>query len=355
MERFYLLALAATFTCFAQSAITTFAGRDPQFDSDGKPAIQAKIGSPRGIALDGKGNIFFTDEGFSLVLKVDAAGRLSVAANAQQVTNPRGIAIDSDGNIYVADAVFVNRLGAPVPLRYGRIRKIARDGSVATIAGAGSNPDKDDIPALEAELGSCSGLTIDAAGNLYIAEVERNRVRRIGRDGMIRTVAGNGELGFGPPPEDVGDGGPATKASLRGPTDVAIDRDGGLLIADWQNYRIRRVDPEGIIHTVAGGGHGPLDEGKATEMDLDGPFGVAAGLDGSFYLFDWFVITRVTPDGQAARVTNWSPSADVPEGGPAAEAYVAGAIELSGMAVDAVGNLYLVDARRSRVRRIGRD
>src|ERR1051325_10457231 len=117
----YFLALAATVTGLAQSTITTFAGRDPQFNSDGKSAIEAQIGTPRGIALDGKGNIFFTDEGFSLVLKIDAAGKLSVVASAQQVTSPRGIAIDSDGNIYVADAEFTDRPGAPVPLRSGRI------------------------------------------------------------------------------------------------------------------------------------------------------------------------------------------------------------------------------------------
>jgi sugar lactone lactonase YvrE len=273
------------------------------------------------------------------------------------VTSPRGIAIDSDGNIYVADAEFTDRPGAPVPLRSGRIRKIATNGTVSTIAGTGAEPDKDDIPALEARLGSCSGLAIDNAGNLYVAEVERNRVRRIAKDGTIRTIAGtgNGGFGFGPPAADVGDGGPATKATLRAPTDVTIDKDGGLLIAEWQNYRIRRVDRDGIIRTVAGGGRGPLDEGKASEMDLDGPSGVAAAPDGSFYLFDWYVITRVTPDGEAKMVTNWSPAGDVAEGGPASQAYVAGALELSGMAVDAAGNLFLVDARRSRVRRIGTD
>src|SRR5689334_8663151 len=157
MGRSYFLALAATVTGFAQSTITTFAGRDPQFNGDGKPAVQAQIGTPRGIALDGNGNIFFTDEGFSLVLKVDAAGKISVVADSQQVTSPRGIAIDADGNLYVADAVFTNRPGAPFPLRSGRIRKIAPNGNVSTIAGTGSEPDKDDIPALEAQLGSCSG------------------------------------------------------------------------------------------------------------------------------------------------------------------------------------------------------
>ena len=343
---------------FAQATITTVAGRDPKFEGAGGPGVEARIGLPRGIALDGKGNVFFTDSGFSLVLKIDAKGQLSVLADATQVIKPKGIAVDSGGNVYVADSPAAPQTGPrgdTILAPSGRIRKIAPDGSVTTVAGAGADPDSEDIPAAQSRLSSATGLAMDSEGNLYVAETWSNRVRRISREGNIRTVAGNGKPGFGPPPADVGDGGPAINATLRAPIDVSVDREGGLLIADWQNYRIRRVDREGVIRTVVGGARGPLDEGVAVQMDLDGPCGIVAAPDGGFYLFDWYVITRVTPDGIARRITNWSGGPEIGDGRPASEIYVPGSVELSGMAADAAGNLYFADVNNSRVRRIGAD
>src|SRR5262249_12372039 len=98
-----VLCAAMACLCTGQPTITTIAGRDSRFEGDGGPAVQAKIGSPIGVALDGKGNVFFTDEAFSLVLKVDAGGRLTVVARAPQVNRPRGIAVDAAGAVYVVD------------------------------------------------------------------------------------------------------------------------------------------------------------------------------------------------------------------------------------------------------------
>jgi trimeric autotransporter adhesin len=369
MQRTLLFCLAilnATVCALAQSTITTFAGRDPKFEGNGQAAVLARIGLPRGVALDGQGNVYFTDSGFSLVMKVDTGGRLSVVANSSQVSRPQGIAADRQGNIFVVDTEFKPQPrpdGSMFLAPSGRIRKIAADGSVSTIAGSGSDPDGEDIPAVEARLSASAGFAIDAGGNLYVAEVGRNRVRRIDREGKIRTVAGNGRpvFGFVPPGADVGDGGPATQATLARPADVAVDKDGGLLIAD--GTRIRRVDREGIIRTVAGGGLGPLDEGPATQMDLYGASGIAAAPDGSFYLFDWYSITRVTPDGQSTMITDWAGGPEPGDGRPASEVYVPGTAAFSiaddayinGMAVDDAGNLYLADVRNGRLRRIGTD
>jgi len=363
---FCLVFLKAAACAPGQSTITTFAGRDPKFEGDGQAAVLARIGLPRGVALDGQGNVYFTDSGFSLVMKVDTGGRLSVVADSTQVSRPKGIAADRQGNVYVVDTEFKPQPrpdGSMFPAPFGRVRKIAADGSVSTIAGLGSDPDGEDILAVEARLSASAGLAIDADGNLYVAEVGRNRVRRIGRDGKILTVAGNGRpiFGFVPPGADVGDGGPGAQATLARLADVAVDKDGGLLITD--GTRIRRVDRDGIIRTVAGGSFGPLDEGPATQMDLYGASGIAAAPDGSFYLFDWYSITRVSPDGQASMITDWAGGPEVGDGHAAGEVYVPGTAAFSiaddayinGMAVDAAGNLYLADVRNGRIRRIGTD
>ena len=219
---------------FAQPAITTFAGRDPEVEADGVPGVEARIGIPRGITMDGKGNVYFTDSAFSLVLKIDAGGRLSTVANATDVVNPKGIAVDSNGNVYVVDSQPIPQPepgGNNVLVPFGRVRKIAADGSTSTVAGSGLDTDGEDIPATQARLASSAGLAIDAEGNLYVAETGRNRVRRIGSDGKIRTVAGSGQRIFSLPGGDVGDGGPAGGAAAD-TGHVSIDRDGGLLIAD---------------------------------------------------------------------------------------------------------------------------
>jgi sugar lactone lactonase YvrE len=127
-----------------------------------------------------------------------------------------------------------------------------------------------------------AGLALDAQGNLFIADSGNNRIREVGLDGTIRTVAGTGTAGFS------GDGGPAIRAQLNGPTGVAVDATGTLLIADTANNRVRRVSPDGIITTVAGSGAKGFsgDGGAAVNAKLSGPTGVAIGPDGGLYIAD---------------------------------------------------------------------
>src|SRR5690349_21816248 len=137
-----LLILLSCVVCDAQSIITTIAGREVQFEGNGKPGAVTRIGSPRGVVVDNKGNVFFSDAGFSLVLKLDVEGRLSVVANSEQVSSPRGIAVDPAGNVYVSDAEVITQTrpdGTSFAARFGRVRKIAVDGAVSTIAGTGAD------------------------------------------------------------------------------------------------------------------------------------------------------------------------------------------------------------------------
>ena len=175
-----------------------------------------------------------------------------------------------------------------------RIRKVGTDGNISTFAGTGQAASSGDGgPATSAAMNRPEGLAMDSAGNLYIADTASHRVRKISPDGTITTVAGNGNGGF------QGDGGPATQASLYYPKGLAVDPSGNLYIADWLNSRIRVVTPDGIISTVAGNGSFDYygDGGPATSAALRFPWGLAVDAAGNVYVADDenSVIRMLTP------------------------------------------------------------
>jgi hypothetical protein len=221
--------------------ISTYAGGGPQptFNFD----------HPMGVAVDSAGNVYFAAG--SAVFRTTAAGTaILVAGMAFQsgysgdggpatsalLRNPRGIAVDASGAIYIADE------------EGNCVRKVASDGKISTVAGNGGfGFSGDGGPANIAVLNYPSRVAVDAGGNLYIADSGNYRIRKVALDGTISTVAGNGSGGFS------GDGGPATNAEM-GPADIALDAAGNLYIADPGNNRIRRVALDGKISTVAGNG-----------------------------------------------------------------------------------------------------
>ena len=229
-------------------------------------ATSASIGRPEGVAVGLAGEVYFTGYGHS-VYRIDARGVLTrVAGNGRvgfsgdggpatsaQLFDPRGVAVDAAGNLYIADSY------------NNRIRKVATNGIITTVAGNGSEGySGDGGPATSAQLYDPRGVAVDAAGNLYIADDVNQRIRRVGRNGIITTVAGNGSSGYS------GDGGSATSAQLAGPSGVAVDAAGNLYIADVDNNRIRKVGTNGIITTVAGNGSEGYsgDGGLATSAQL---------------------------------------------------------------------------------------
>jgi hypothetical protein len=227
------------------------------FSGDGGDASAAKLRSPVRIALDTAGNLYIADNGNARIRKVSAAGAISTIAGtgrpgfsgdngpatAAQIASVAGLGVDAAGNVYVADA------------GNARIRRITARGVISTIAGAGTTGfSGEGGPAIEAEIDPLN-LAVDAAGNVFI--VELHRIRRIGTDGVIRTVAGTGAAGFS------GDGGLATAAQLRGPTAVAVDAKGNLYVADSLNGRIRKIAVNGGISAVAGSAPPPLPTAAA--------------------------------------------------------------------------------------------
>ena len=272
--------------------ISTIAGGgNPGFGGDGADAINSSLYHPGGVVLDGVGNLYIADSDNHRIRMVEkSTGKIrTVAGNGSAGYNgdgreatsaslyyPAGVALDSSGNLYIAD-LFNNRV-RKLEITTGRISTVAGDGS----KGQGEN----NVAATSTPLQFPHGVAVDAAGNLFIAEEDNHRIRKVDAvTSRITTVAGNGTGGFN------GDGGLATSASLYNPRDVAVDSAGNLYIADHRNSRIRRVDAaSGIISTVAGNGTAWFsgDGEEATSASLYMPVGVALDSAGNLFIADTF-------------------------------------------------------------------
>lgn len=263
--------------------ITTVAGNGIYgYSGDGGPAILAKLSRPEGIAISSDGSFYIADTDNHRIRRVGIDGNITTVAGIgsgysgdggpatlAKLSFPHDVAIGSDGSLYIAD------------WRNMRIRRVSTDGNITTVAGCGfCGSVGEGIPATQVYINYPEKISVDQDGRLYIST--DCRIRHVGTDGNITTVAGNDYCGYS------GDGSRATLARLYYPRKVAIGSDGSLYIDDNGNNRIRRIDIEGIITTVAGNGISGYsgDGGPATLAKLTGGGGVAIGLDGSFYLGD---------------------------------------------------------------------
>ena len=259
------------------------------------------------------------------------------AATSAELNSPVAMALDSSGNLYIADAA------------NNRIRKVS-GGKISTFAGNGTAQySGDGGAATSASLADPYGLAFDQQGNLYIADLNNQVVRQVTPSGTISTFAGINLYGSG------GDGGPATSAYLNRPIGLAVDTAGDLYIADSNNYCIRKVTTDGIIHTVAGkitaSGYSG-DGGPATSALMGTPFGIALDSTGNLYIADTSnnrirmvsaatgIITTVAGNGQQG---------DGGDGGPATSAQLN---DPEGVAVDAAGAIYISEKFGNRVRQV---
>ncbi len=310
---------------------------------DGGPALLAELNMPKGLAFDQAGNLYIADSGNHRIRKVAPNGIITTVAGI----GLRGYS--SDGEL-ATEAQLMNPRDVAVDAsgniyiadQYANcVRMVTADGKIWTLAGDGvAGFSGDGGPAYQARLRNPQAVELDRAGNLYIADSGNYRIRKIDRSRIITTVAGIGKPGYS------GDGGSATSAHLSA-SDLTFDRDGNLYIADMGNKRIRRISSEGVITTVAGGGDNyPPGGGQAVAAQLRRPTGVAVDGGGNLYIADSFAfcIYRVNHKGMIELLAGGRQSFS----GDGGSAQQAGLISPERIVVDSAGNLFISTADRIR-------
>ena len=320
------------------------------FAGDGGPALQASLSGPCAVAVDAAGNLFIADQNNGRIRKVDAWGIITtVAGNGSHgydgdggparragLAAPGAVAVDAADDLFIAD--YFN----------ARILRVDPHGIITTAAGNGANGFAGDGgPATQASLSAPCAVAADAAGNLFIADENNYRIRKVDTQGIITTVAGNGTNSY------AGDGWLAVEAGLSAPKGVAVDAAGNLYIADENNHRIRRVDKDGFIRTVAGNGTARYsgDGGPATQAGLVYPCSLAVDVRGNLYFADAGTprVRRVDAHGIITTVAGNGTIGFAGDGGPAIAAALANP---QGVAVDASGRLWLADQGNDRIRAV---
>jgi Ca2+-binding RTX toxin-like protein len=342
------------FTGSSSGTITTYAGTGTQGSAgDGGPATAAQLAAPGGLVLDAAGDLFIADTANNRVQEVirSTGAIITVAGNgtagyagdggkatAAELDDPTAVAVDSAGDLFIAD------LGNDV------IREVvAATGAIITYAGNGAaGSGGDGGPAKKAQFNGIAALALDASGDLFIADSGNNRIREVVHStGNIQTVAGTGTRGDG------GDGGAATAALLNGPTGLAVDAAGDLFISDTGNNRVREVTG-GTIRTVAGTGTAGFggDGASATLATLDGPSAIAVDALGDLLIADTLNNRiREVLAGSGTIITlagHGSPNSSG-DGGPAAAAEID---VPDGLAVWGRGYLFVSEAKGNRVREL---
>jgi sugar lactone lactonase YvrE/PKD repeat protein len=257
-------------------------------------------------------------------------------STAATLNKPMATAFDASGNMYIADAY------------NNRVRKIDITGIITTIAGTGgSSYGGDGGPAVSAQINNPNGIACDAAGNIYISDNGNARIRKINTSGIISTFCGTGVAAFG------GDGGLATAAQINAPIGIAVDNFGNLFLADYSNNRIRMIDVSGIISTIAGTGTAAYngDGISATTANLNGPTGVTLDAAGNIYIADYynFRIRKINSSGIISTICGLATAGYNGDGGFAINAKLNGPESLS---FDTLGNLYFIDNVNNRLRMI---
>ncbi len=367
----------------APAVVTTYAGSgSPMFKGDGGPATEAGFFAPTGVAVDGEGNLYISSD--KRVRKVDAATGIisTVVGSGSSLTlgdggaaleaglrEPRGLEVDGLGNLFITDN------------GTGRIRRVdAATGVITTVAGGGEGNIREKILgdgglATEALVKPPDDVAVDSAGNLYIAT--DNRIRKVdGATGIIDTIAGTGDRGV------EGDGGPATNATMAEPVSVVLDNQRNIFIVDSENHRIRRVDAAtGIMTTVAGigkhyernenvyaglavGGHydstnAPAtgagyagDGGPASQAMLQRPSGIDVDSEGNLFIADGTILVRRIDAGSGTITTVVAGEVERTARAGKVQVLTSTLREIVSVAVNDAGEIFLADYKSNLVHKV---
>jgi uncharacterized protein (TIGR03437 family) len=329
------------------------------YSGDNSAATNAALSLPTDVTVDRSGNLYIADFGNSRIRMVNngiiqtIAGSPSApgltegqAAINVRLNGPTGVAVDASGNVYLVES----GIGSGTGLARGdfKVFKISTQGILTSLAGTGEpSYSGDGGAAVRSQLNGATGVSVDAAGNIYIADTANHRLRVIAPNGVISTVAGNGTPGF------AGENTSPALAQLKSPAGVATDSSGHIYIADTGNSRVRRIDPGGNIFTFAGNGNASYfgDGLSARVASVNQPEGVAADSAGAVYIADTLdnTVRKVNSDGTITTVAGYGTPAFSGDGGPATKAALD---HPRGVALDSKGNLYIADTGNNRVRKV---
>ncbi len=335
--------------------ITTIAGTGVSgYSGDGGQATAAMVSFQWGVRHDASGNLYVMDYVNNRIRKIAPTGIITTIAGtgvagstgdggpatAANIKTPVDLLFDAAGNIIFTD--FGNH----------KIRKISTSGIISTIAGTGATGySGDGGAATAATFYYPSTITLDAAGNLYIADEWNNRIRKINSSGIISTIAGNGPTGFMSGGYG-GDGGAATAAQISFPTDIKLDMAGNIIFCDNANKRIRKITPSGIISTIAGTGVAGLsgDGGAATAARLNTPEGLYIDANSNIFFSD--IVNARIRKVNALGIISTVAGATTTHADNYCSLVGAGIVSPTGVSVDSRGNIYFSDRGGSRIRKI---
>jgi len=307
------------------------------FDSAG---VSAQFKYPTGVAVDSAGTVYVADQSNHRIRMIQPDGAVSTLAGsgtagfadgvgtAAQFSLPFGVAVDSAGTVYVADTY------------NHRIRKILPDGTVSTLSGSGT-PGFADGVGTAAQFYYPTGVAVDSAGTVYVADLSNNRIRKVKPDGTVSTLAGSGAAGFA-------DGAGLT-AQFNKPTGVAVDSAGTVYVADSNNNRIRKVRPDGMVSTLAGSGTQGFLDAVGVAAKFAHPNGVAVDSTGTVYVADKFNkrIRKVQPNGTVSTLAGTGTLGFADGAGAASQFNFP-----TGVAIGSTGTVYVADQSNQRIRKI---
>jgi sugar lactone lactonase YvrE len=317
----------------SDGVVTTLAGTAKEYGSTDGTGSEARFSDPKGVAVDGNGNVYVADLYNSTIRKITSGGVVTTMAGSAEQSGstdgtgstarfnyPSGVAVDGNGNVYVADR------------GNNTIRKITSSGVVTTLAGSAGNSGSTDGMGSVALFNNPENVVVDGSGNVYVADVGNNTIRKITNGGVVTTLAGNaGQIGSSD--------GTGNEAQFYMPSGVTADSSGNLVVADSQNNTIRKITSSGVVTTLAG---------RAAQFHF--PSGVSVDKSGNLYVADRFN-TRIRKIASGGVVTTLAGSAEQ-SGSLDGTGSAAQFSDPTGVAVDGNGNVYVADYYNYTIRKI---